>query len=344
MKPTQPPHSSSPATADDQGDVLAFPASIAQQMFWYLELMQSGVTAFNVALRFRLDGPLNITLLERSLNAVIDRHEALRTRFGEDRGELLQIIIPELTLHIPVIDISHFPPAGIDSEARRLGSIESNRAFSLSTGPLIRAELVRLGPEHHIFHLSVHHAIFDGMSIAVLTREIADIYQAYAGGKPSPLAPLPIQYGDFSVWQKEHLEGPEINQHLAYWKQRLEGMSELDLPTDFPRPPVKSWKGDITSTLLPAELTERLQTIAATHGATLFHLQLAAYMILLHRYTGSTDIALGTPVNGRTRAETEQTAHQRLLLLLVRLPPLELLVVVVGDKTGIISVRQLAGT
>ncbi len=305
MEPT--PHASppSPAAADDAPIVLAFPASIAQQMFWYLELLEGEVTAFNVPLRFRLDGPLDVRLLERSLNTIIERHEALRTYFGEDHGELLQIVVPELSLHIPVTDISRNTPEVITEEAERLGSIEARRPFHLATGPLIRAELLRLGPESHIFHVTSHHALFDGMSMTVLTRELADIYQAYFDGKPCPLEPLPIQYGDFSVWQKEFLEGPEMKQQLAYWKKQLEGMRELDLPTDFPRPPVKSWRGEIISTLLPKELTDTLQSIAAKHGATLFHLQLAAYMILLHRYTGSPDIAVGTPVTGRTRGELE---------------------------------------
>ena len=305
MKPLTDTPELSPSPTGDATCVLAFPASVAQQMFWYLELLQGEVTAFNVPLRFRLAGPLDVRLLERSLNAVIERHEALRTRFGEQNGELLQIVSPELVLKIPVIDLSHLPPVRIDEEAERLGSIEARRPFHLSTGPMIRAELVRLGPESHIFHVSIHHALFDGMSMTVLTRELADIYQAYFDGKPCPLEPLPIQYGDFSVWQKEFLEGPEMKKQLGYWKQQLEGMTELDLPTDFPRPPVKSWKGDITSTLLPKELTDKLHALAARNGATLFHLQLAAFMILLHRYTGAPDIALGTPVTGRTRGELE---------------------------------------
>jgi amino acid adenylation domain-containing protein len=285
--------------------VLAFPASVAQQMFWYLELLQGEVTAFNVPLRFRLSGPLDVKLLDRSINTIIDRHEALRTHFGESKGELLQIVSPELKLSIPVIDISHLPADRIDEEADRLGSIEARRPFRLSNGPLIRAELVRLNAESHILHVSIHHAIFDGMSMTVLTREIAQIYQAYFDGKECPLEPLAIQFGDYSVWQKEFLEGPEMKQQLGYWKKRLEGMTELDLPTDFARPPVKSWKGEIISTLLPKELTDQLHALAAKHGSTLFHLQLAAYMILLHRYTGSFDVAVGTPVTGRTRGELE---------------------------------------
>lgn len=305
MKPSQDTPPATPAAADEAGGVLAFPASVAQQMFWYLELLQGEVTAFNVPLRFKLDGPLDVGLLERSLNTIIERHEALRTRFGEDRGELLQIVMPDLRVNIPVIDISHLPADRAREEADRLGTIEARRPFHLATGPMIHAELVRLAPEHHILHVSIHHALFDGMSMTVLTRELAAIYQAYYENRPCPLDPLPIQYGDYSVWQKEFLEGPEMKLQLAYWKKRLDGMSELELPTDFPRPAVKSWKGEIISTLLPAELTDKLHDIAARHGATLFHLQLAAYMILLHRYTGAMDVAVGTPVTGRTRGELE---------------------------------------
>jgi amino acid adenylation domain-containing protein len=305
MKPA--PHTpiNQTAPSDADGGVLAFPASVAQQMFWYLELLQGEVTAFNVPLRFRLTGLLDVGLLERALNTVIERHESLRTRFEENKGELLQVVNPELVLKIPVIDISHLSADRIEEEAERLGSIEARRAFHLATGPMIRAELVRFSAESHILHITLHHSLFDGMSMTVLTSELAVIYQAYFDGKPCPLEPLQIQYGDFSVWQKEFLEGPEMKRQLAYWKKRLDGMTELDLPTDFPRPPVKTWKGEIISTLLPKDLTDRLQAIAARHGATLFHLQLAAYMILLHRYTGSLDVAVGTPVTGRTRGELE---------------------------------------
>lgn len=288
-----------------ESGVLAFPASISQQVFWYMELLQGEVTAFNVPLRFRLTGPLNPALLEQTMNIIIERHEALRTYFAEDRGELLQIVLPELSLKIPLIDIAHLPADRHEEESDRLGSIEARRPFRLSTGPMIRAELVRLSPEHHVFHVTVHHALFDGLSMTVLTKEIAEIYQALYDGRHCPLDPLPIQYGDFSVWQKDFLDSPEMEKQLSYWKQRLQGMTELELPTDFPRPPVKSWKGDITSILLPKELTDRLQAIAARNGATLFHLQLAAYCILLSRYTSTRDVAVGTPVTGRTREELE---------------------------------------
>ena len=293
------------ASQGSAGEVLAFPASIAQQVFWYLELLQPEVTAFNIPMRFRLEGPLDVRLLERTLETIVERHEALRTHFEEDGGELLQVVTPASTFKLALIDISQLPESDRQAEADRLGGIEAKRPFHLATGPVFRAELVRLSPLLHILHVTVHHAMFDGSSMTVLTEELAAIYQAYHEGKDCPLDPPPIQYGDFSVWQKDYLAGPEIARQLAYWKGRLAGMPELDLPSDRARPPVKTWNGDLVSALLPRELTSRLQTIAARNGATLYHLLLAAYKVLLHRYSGGTDIAVGSPITGRTRAELE---------------------------------------
>ncbi len=293
------------APGESGGDMLAFPASVAQQVFWYLELLQPEVTAFNIPMRFRLEGPLDVSLLERALRTIVERHESLRTHFEEEGGEVLQVVAPGTDFRLETIDISGLPEDARQAEAERLGSIEAKRPFHLATGPVFRAELVRLSPLSHILHVTVHHAMFDGSSMTVLTRELAEIYQAYHEGKECPLEQPPIQYGDFSVWQKDFLSGPEVAKQLAYWKRRLAGMVELDLPTDRPRPPVKTWNGDLVSALLPKDLSGRLQTIAARNGATLYHLLLAAYKVLLHRYSGSTDIAVGSPITGRTRAELE---------------------------------------
>lgn len=288
---------------DAGSGAFAFPASMAQQAFWYAELLQGNLTAFNIPLRWRLTGPLDVGLLERTMNILIERHEALRTHFDEDRGELLQIVSPTSTLKLEVVDISHWPVDQLDEEADRLGDIEARRPFRLATGPLIRVGLVRLGTASWQLHVTVHQAIFDTLSTAVLTEDIAAIYQACFEGRPCPLEPLPLQYGDFSVWQHDCLKSPEMQRQWAYWKARLEGMTELDLPTDFSRPAVRSWKGDIASMLLPWALTDRLHAIAANSGATLFQLQLAACTLLLHRYTGSTDVAVCTPTPGRNREE-----------------------------------------
>ncbi len=291
--------------ANNSTAVLAFPASIAQQMFWYLELLQGTVTAFNVPLRFLLTGPLDISLFERALNSVVERHESLRTCFGEENGELLQIVSPEIVVRIPVLDISHFPADHLNEEADRLGSIEAHRLFDLSKAPLLRAEILRLGPEHHVFHFTVHHALFDGMSITIFTAELAEFYQAFFENRAPKVEPLTIQYGDYSVWEKEFLASQKVKGQLEYWKKQLKGMKELALPTDFPRPALKSWKGDITSILLPKELSEKLQTIAASKGCTLFHVHLAAFMMLLRRYSGDLDVAVGAPVAGRSGGDLE---------------------------------------
>ncbi len=300
------PHDLDATHAPEFAEVLAFPASVAQQVFWYLELLQPGVTAFNIPMRFRLEGPLDTGLLERSLRTIVERHESLRTHFEEENGELLQIVSPDAHFEFPIHDVSYLPESERQTEAGRLGSIEAQRPFHLATGPAFRAELVRLAAASHILHVTVHHAMFDGSSMTVLTEELAQIYQAYHDGKECPLESPPIQYGDYSVWQRDFLEGPEVAKQLAYWKERLAGMAELDLPTDRPRPAAKSWNGDLTSALLPRDLTGRLQAIAARNGATLYHLLLAAYKLLLHRYSGMTDIAVGSPITGRTRAEMER--------------------------------------
>ncbi len=289
--------------ADAGQGVLAFPASMAQQAFWYAELLQGEGTVFNVPLRLRLTGPLDEGVLERAMNTLIERHEVLRTHFGEDGGALLQIVSPALKLQLEVIDLSHGPADQLEDEAGRVCEVEARRAFQLTTGPLVRAVLVRLGPSSFDFQVTLHHAVGDGLSMAVLVDEIAAIYQALLDGQPCPLEPLPLQYGDFSTWQHEALQGPEMKGQLAWWKQRLSGLAELDLPADAPRPVAASWQGALTSTLLPAELTYRLHAVAANSGATFFQLQLAACTLLLHRYTGNTDVAVCAPTTGRQRDE-----------------------------------------
>lgn len=293
----------SPASADVE--ILAFPASVAQQVFWYLEMFQSGVTAFNIPMRFRLDGALDVELLRRSLAVIADRHESMRTHFEEENGELQQVVSPTVDFDLPVHDLSALPTERKSVEADRLATEEARKPFSLNQGPLWRAELVRLGREEHVFHVTAHHAIFDGSSMTVFTEELAAIYRALHEGNEPNLEPLPIQYGDFSVWQKEFLEGPEVKKQIEFWKKRLAGMREIEVPSDRPRPPVKNWQGDLISLLLPKILTDQLQAIAARNGATLFQLLLTAFKFQLARYTGQEDIAVGTPITGRMRAELE---------------------------------------
>ncbi|HVJ45353.1 MAG TPA: amino acid adenylation domain-containing protein [Luteolibacter sp.] len=286
-------------------EALAFPASVAQQAFWYLELLDKNVSAFNVPLRYRIDGPLDPSVLGKAIDAIAERHEILRTHFEEENGDLLQVVTRPKTSPLPIHDLSHLSADKIDGEADRLGREEANRCFTLSEGPLFRAELVRISPAKHHLHLTFHHAIFDGLSIGVFIHELAALHAALSEGKNHPLPPLPIQYGDYSVWQKEFLNDGAVGSHLAWWKENLAGLTEPDFPTDHPRPPRKSWKGGVTTQPVADELIARLRSVANANGASLFHLQLAAFKLLVQRYTGSDEISVGTPVSGRTKPEME---------------------------------------
>ncbi len=278
---------------------------MAQEAFYYLERLRPGATPFNIAVRFRVEEKLDLALLERALNEILARHESLRTRFEEDDGKLLQVVQPEARVPFSVVDLSDFSPEVREDRLGQLGLREACTSFDLQRAPLIRAVVATLSPEEHILHLTVHHAVSDGWSIGVLTEEISAIYDAFKRGAKSPLQPLDIQYADYAVWQRDFISGPEVTGQLEYWRKKLRDYVEPDLPTDRPRPPVKKWNGDIVSELLPVELTDRLAAIAQKNGATLYHVFLTVFNILLQRYTGSDDIVIGTPVTGRSRAEME---------------------------------------
>jgi amino acid adenylation domain-containing protein len=288
-----------------ENEVLAFPASAAQEAFFYLEKLNPSCPAFNVCVRFRLDGLLDADILHLAFNDLAERHESFRTSFIEEDGQLLQVVAPTLEVELPIIDIHHLKGGALDTEIDRLGSLEARTPFDLTQLPLARANLLRVAPDHHILQITLHHAVCDGWSIGVITDDLSEFYNARIEGRPAHLSPLEIQYADFSIWQREFLEGPEIQQHLDYWTEKLANYNELELPTDRPRPRVKSWDGDIVSTILPINLTADLAKISREQGATMFHVFLAAFKVIASRYTGSEDIALGTPVAGRPRKELE---------------------------------------
>lgn len=283
------------------GDELAFPASLSQEAFYYVERLCRGEAApFNVAVRFHLAGPLDAGRLEDALNAVVGRHESLRTQFEETDGLLKQVVLPAAKISLEVTDLGGEPAERRAAEAARLGRIEAQKSFDLGRAPLLRAGLVRISETEHILHVTVHHTVCDGWSVGILVEELAAFYEARGA-----MAPLAVQYPDFAIWQREFLAGPEVGRQWEYWKKQLAGAAEPEFPADRPRPPVKLWNGDIVSEVLPAELTSRLRTIAQENGASLFQVFAAAFAILLRRYTGSTDIIFGTPVAGRNRAELE---------------------------------------
>ncbi|MEI6278564.1 MAG: amino acid adenylation domain-containing protein [Verrucomicrobiae bacterium] len=291
--------------SNDNEEVLEFPASVAQKAFFYLEQVEPGVTPFNIPVRFVIEGPLDGEILKNAVNEIIKRHEGLRTFFEDRDGEIFQVVVPKWDFALDAFDLSALDEKAREEELLRLGIGEARKRFDLRRLPLLRAMLVFLGAEKHVLHITIHHAVADGWSLGLLAKEIAAHYAALVEGRRDPLPELPIQYADFSVWQRDFLQGPEIAGQLEYWKDRLADMQETEFPTDFPRPPVKNWNGDIVSVLLPRELTDRLNEMARAKGATLFHLFLAVCKVLLRKNSGSDDIAVGAPVAGRDRPELE---------------------------------------
>lgn len=302
------PMSEKPAQPDlaaDDGGSFAFPASPAQEAFYYLEKLFPSHPAFNVPVRFELTGALDLGLLKSAFDSLAARHEGLRTRFVEEDGKLLQVIAPETTFPVPLTDVSHLTGDRLAAELDRLGSIESRTHFDLSKDPLFRASLILAAPDRHILQITIHHSVADGWSIGIMTDELAEFYNAALESRANKLEPLAVQYADFTLWQREFLASDELTPHRDFWMKKLEGYTELELPSDRPRPAVKSWDGDIVSLILRPSISEKVARVSKEKGATMFHVFLAAFKAVASRYTGLEDIAVGSPVAGRTRAELE---------------------------------------
>ncbi len=282
------------------------PLSFTQTRLWFLDQLEPNSAAYNMPAAYRLTGKLNITALEQSLRELIHRHESLRTTFTSVDGEPQQLIESDLNFTLPIIDLGQLPETERGTEAQRLIHQEAQEPFHLEVGPLFRVKLLRLTPLDHILLVTIHHIISDGWSMGVLRRELTTLYQAFASGQPSPLPELPIQYADFAVWQRQWLTGEVLETQLSYWKQQLGGqLPVLDLPTDRPRPAIQTYSGKRQFLVLSPELTQALKTLSQKSGVTLFMTLLAAFQILLYRYSGQEDIIIGTPIAGRNRLETE---------------------------------------
>lgn len=297
-----------PAVADSdigEGPVFAFPASLSQVRFWELDQPNPGNPAYNVAVRFCLEGKLNVETLEQSFNAIICRHEVLRATFRVENGELVQVISPYVAIRVPVVDLRRLPDAHRHAETDRLSIEEAERSFDVSVGPLFRASLIRLDDEQHILLVTVHHLVSDGWSVGLITNELGAIYAALSEGREPLLSELPIQYTDFAVWQKDWLQDSSLNQQLSYWKKQLDHLTPLSISTDRVRPPRQTFHGHIVSTVLPRSLTDAIQQYSARNGSTFFVTVLSGFKLLLHLYSGQTDIGIGTQVAGRNRVELE---------------------------------------
>jgi hypothetical protein len=284
------------------------PASFAQQRLWFIDQLEPGSPAYNIPAAVRLVGALDAAVLKRAVDEIVQRHEDLRTSFGAQGGRPFQAIAPDLALPLPLEDLSGGDdPAAL---ARRRVMEEAERPFDLGRGPLLRLTLLRLGADDHVLLLIIHHIIADVWSIGVFFREVAALYKAHAAdaaGEPSPLPELPVQYGDFAVWQQAWLSGDGPREQLAFWKRQLTGAPAiLDLPTDRPRPPLQTFNGARRPLLVDLALTETLQELSQREDASMFMTLQAGLAMLLCRYANQEEVLTGTPMANRTRVELER--------------------------------------
>ena len=281
------------------------PLSFAQERMWFLQRLAPNSCAYHCSSPVRLIGRINVAVLRQSLIEVIKRHEVLRTVFPECEGLPVQLVNPTASLNWTMLNVGNLPEAKKEIETRRLAILEARRPFDLARGPLIRAILVRLNDEEHALLLTMHHIIADGWSTGVLVRELTALYGAFASGKPSPLAELPIQYPDFADWQRQWLQGDVLEKQLSYWKEQLADLPVLQLSTDRPRPAMQSHRGATHMCELSEPLTASLVALSKGEGVTLYMTLLAAFKVLLYGYTGQEDLVVGTPVANRNRVEVE---------------------------------------
>ncbi|WNG56955.1 amino acid adenylation domain-containing protein [Archangium gephyra] len=281
----------------------ALPLSFAQQRLWFLDRIHPSSALYNLALVLRLEGVLDVAALERSFQALVQRHEALRTTFPQGG---VQVVSAAMELPLAVVDLRELPEGAREEEARRLASGEVERSFDLKTGPLLRVTLLRTGEAEHVLVMAMHHIVSDGWSMGVLTRELKALYEAFVEGRAPALEALPIQYADYATWQQAWLRGEVLESTLAWWCEQLRGASPaLELPTDRPRPALQSYRGAVHYVHLPWELAEGLRKLSQKEGVTLFMTLLAGFQALLHRYSGQDDISVGSPIAGRDHAQLE---------------------------------------
>ncbi|HEV2736909.1 MAG TPA: amino acid adenylation domain-containing protein, partial [Longimicrobiaceae bacterium] len=299
-------HASAAHVEPEGGEVVVFPLSFPQQRLWLLDQVEPGSPAYNLPTALRARAPLDVPALERTLAEIVSRHESLRTRFALVDGEPAQLVGPPGRFVLPVVDLASLPAPAGEAEAGRHAAVEGRTPFDLGRGPLFRARLLRLAPEDHLLLLTLHHIVSDGWSIGVLLRELTVLYRAFAAGDPSPLPELPIQYGDYAVWQREELAGEALDEQVAFWRGELEGAPPAtELPVDRPHPPARGGRAGKQMLVVSADTSRRLAAVARAEGATSFMALLAACGAWLGRYAAAEDVVLGTPSAGRTQEELE---------------------------------------
>ncbi|MGH8773182.1 MAG: condensation domain-containing protein, partial [Burkholderiales bacterium] len=284
----------------------SFPVSFAEQRLWFLDQWEPKSPLYNISTASMIEGLLDVKLLERCVNEIIKRHESLRTTFATEAEQPVQVIHPNVELTLSVTDLSTSYEDEREAKAYKLALEEAQTPFDLSSGPLIRAKLLRLSGKKHALLTTIHHIVSDGWSIGVFFKELSELYSAHDQGTPAALPELPIQYADYAVWQRQWLQGEVLDKQTAYWEKQLAALPPLlELPTDRPRPALQSFNGARETRIMPRHLLDALKTVGQSEGTTLYMTLLAVFQVLLARYARSDDIAVGSPIAGRTRAETE---------------------------------------
>ncbi|KIF71354.1 NRPS NcpA, partial [Streptomyces sp. AcH 505] len=291
-------------TRGDKNGTRPLPLSFAQQRLWFLDRLTPDSADYLVPTALRVRGPLDVTALETALSGLVARHEVLRTAFtAGDDGTPRQDINAPWPVHVSVHDVRD--EADAEARGREVLRTEAKRPFDLTTGRPLRTDVVRLAEDDHFILLTVHHIVSDGWSSGILARELRELYAAALAEREASLPEVPVRYADFAVWQRDQLTGPALERQLGYWRERLAHSTPLELPTDHQRPAHASGAGDVVTFELSREVAERLREAAARQGGSLFMALLSLFQVVLARYCRQDDIAVGTPIAGRNRAEIE---------------------------------------
>lgn len=307
--------------------------SLDQERLWFIDQLEPGSTAYNLCTSFHLSGRLRVAALQQSFDAMVERHETLRTTFPAVAGLPRQVIAPPSKMLVEQINLTQMSEAEREANLQRLIVSKGQELFDLTRGPLFRASLLQLGETEHVLVITMHHIITDKLAHDLLWRELTILYDAFGKGRPSPLAELPIQYADYAVWQRRHLQGGVMQAKLDYWKKQLAGAPfVLELPTDRSRPALQTYRGKRQFRVQPVSRWERLKQLGRQENVTLFMTLLAVFYTWLYRYTGEEDVLVGTPFANREMPETEGLIGFLLNMLVLRV-----------DLSGNPSFRQLLG-